>query len=322
MSGIFGKKTTAPAGFEGTPAAAPAPDPNAQGGGDPNAQGGDPNAQSVPEFEGAESGGVADSRPVTIPDPNRIFNANNGGGDPNAQGGNPNNGGGDPNAQGGDPNAQGGDPNAQSTPGMESVALQAKEAALAAKESELAAKEAAFAATQQNGGESEEETPASVFGDIDPETLESEGEKVLLEAGRKIEEQLQAANKRVEDAEKQAQEATNSSDDLKFENDLRQVQAQYGVTRAELETAYQNSGGRVRDLDTLAKGVLFDKAQANAGPTTQEQAKRERTQGASQITGSPNTAQGANRNTGQGPRGNIKNVFDGAEVAKYFRAFE
>ena len=203
--------------------------------------------------------------------------------------------------------------------------LMRRQSALNAKESELAARESELAFKQQNSGEPEAEEPViSVFEEIDPEKLESDGERAILGAAKQVETkfnaQLTAAEKKVTVAEQKAQAATEKSENMELESNIKETCVKYSVTRGELETAYQQSSGLVRDLDTLAKSVLFDRAAANTGQQAQAQAKNERTQGAAKVVGAQG-AQGANRNTDAEPRGNLKNVFDGAEIAKHYSAF-
>ena len=84
-------------------------DPNAMGGGDPNAMGEDPNAMGNPNaMGGADPMGGGDPNtmggdPMGGGDPNSMGGADPMGGDPNAMGGADPMGGGDPNAMGGDP---------------------------------------------------------------------------------------------------------------------------------------------------------------------------------------------------------------------------
>ena len=297
MPKIFGTQTTPPPGFT---AEIPVTNPPPQGA---NEQG------NEPPVEGTDTGN-GDGTP-NAPDPSQIFNTQQGNED-GEQGG----------EQGGE-GGEGDDNNAQ--PNMEQLALDAKASALAAKESELATRESELAFKQQNSGEPEAEEPViSVFEEIDPEKLESDGERAILGAAKQVETkfnaQLTAAEKRAADAEKIAQEASNKSENMELESNIKETCVKYSVTRGELETAYQQSNGLVRDLDTLAKSVLFDRAAANTGQQAQAQAKTERTQGAAKVVGAQG-AQGANRNTDTEPRGNLKNVFDGAEIAKHYSAF-
>ena len=302
MPKIFGTQTTPPPGFT---AEIPVTNPPPQGA---NGQG------NEPPVEGADPGNE-DGTPNT-PDPSTIFNTQQNQGNEGGEQGNDNEGGGEQGNEGDDNNAQ---------PNMEQVALDARQSALNAKESELAARESELAFKQQNSGEPEAEEPViSVFEEIDPEKLESDGERAILGAAKQVETkfnaQLTAAEKKVTVAEQKAQAATEKSENMELESNIKETCVKYSVTRGELETAYQQSSGLVRDLDTLAKSVLFDRAAANTGQQAQAQAKNERTQGAAKI-GSAQGAQGANRNTDAEPRGNLKNVFDGAEIAKHYSAF-
>lgn len=309
MSRLFGTQTTPPPGFLAEGALGDLDMTGQQQDGDQNGQqngnqGGDQNDQNngVPPFEGAESGNITEL------------------GDPNGQ--NQQQNGGDPN------NGQQGDPDSESaqTPGvMDAVALSVKEAALSAKEAELAAKEAQLVSGQHNGQQDanqEPEPPKSILADIDPESLESEGERALFDVAKKLEQELVTT-------QQQSQQATLDAEEIKFESQISATMEEFGVSRGELETKFKETGGLVRHLPTLAKSVLHDRQvtekaeqERAAGQQKQQQAQQERTQSASQISGASGAA-GANRNTTEnGPRGGGKiNPRDGAQIAQFYGAF-
>lgn len=330
MSGLFGRETTPPPGFGDAPnpgAAPPQPQQQQQQGGGEEGhftqQTGMPGQQSngVPAFEGAESGNVTESTPAnpgqtqTQP-PGQVQTQ-----PPQTQT--------QPPVQTQQPpvqtqtqppgqTQQQPPPQTQPPQQMDAVALEAKSAALDAREAKLMAQEAHQAATAQNTETPAEETP-SLLADINEEELESEGEKTLFKVAQGLENKLNEATKQSESAQKAA-------DAMQAEQVIQTAMAQYGVTREELEQAYQQTGNP--DANLLAQSILWQKSQAAAaeaqtqqGLQTQHQAHQERVQSASHITSAPGAPGATRTHTPPAGRG-VTNPFDGEQVAKAYRAFE
>lgn len=323
MTGIFGKQTTPPPGFDGSG------DPNATGqpgvapigsgeeghfnpGAIPNGQ--PPNTNpGVPAFEGAESGGITESQPTN---PNAQPPADPNNAQPPAQ---------PPGQPPTDPNAQPpADPNNAQPPAatqFDALALETKQAQLDAREAVVIAREAQIAV---NGGNTApgEATPAeepSLLSDIDPENLESDGEKALFQVAQGLEKELR-------DTKKAASVADETARSMQAETRIQAAMETYGVTREELDTKFQQTG--VGNVEVLAQSVAFDKSQkekaeapTNAGQQLQNVAQQERTQSVSRIGGSqgaPNPTQPGTQSRGRG----VTNPYDGAQVARVYRAFE
>ena len=229
----------------------------------------------------------------------------------------------------GDENANTGDEGGEeaadpASPTMESLALEVKEAQLQAKEAELIAREAQLSAQGQSnansGEESEPEPPASVLAEVNPEELESEGERILFGVAQKLEGNLNETRQQLLATEKQAQEAATAAQQMELESNITRVMGKYGVSRSELETKFNETGQSVRNLDVLAQSILYDKNQTQSGTTQTKKAQASRTQAASKVGGNTG-APGANREqeANTGPRGGGKiNYRDGAQIAQHY----
>ena len=231
---------------------------------------------------------------------------------------------GDENANTGD---EGGEQGSEETPAptMESLALEVKEAQLQAKEAELIAREAQLSAQGQSnansGEESEPEPPASVLAEVNPEELESEGERILYGVAEKLEGNLNETRQQLLATEKQAQEAAAAAQQMELESNITRVMGKYGVSRSDLETKFQETGQSVRNLDVLAQSIIFDKNQTQSGTDQTKKAQASRTQAVSKVGGNTG-APGANREgeSNTGPRGGGKiNYRDGAQIAQHYR---
>ena len=116
-----------------------------------------------------------------------------------------------------------------------------------------------------------------------------------------------------------------------MEFDIQRTIAHYGVTRAELETAYQRSHGKVEDLSILAESALYARLAQQQHQQSQEQVQNQVQQAAAkrgQDTGVVGQQQSSNGNTGtqstntDGRRGGGKlDPFDGASIAQHYSAF-
>ncbi|MEG9862131.1 MAG: hypothetical protein V6Z81_06470 [Parvularculales bacterium] len=307
MSGLFGRQTSPPEGF----ADAPNPNPGAapphqqqQHGGDEGhftQQTGMPEQRGVPDFEGAESGNVTQATPVNqqqtqVPPQTQQV-------PPNQQP--------PPQTQ----QTQQVPPN-QQPPAMDAVALEVKQAALDAREAKLIAQEAQLATNSQNTPE--EEPAPSLLSDINEEGLESEGERMLFGVTKQLESELR-------EARKTAEAAVKTADDMRADRIIQTAIAEYGVTREELDQAYQQTGNP--DVNLLAQSILYQKSQAaqsqqqtQQGLQTQHEAHQQRVQSVQHITAAPG-AQGATR-THNPPAGRgVTNPFDGVQVARAYKAF-
>lgn len=354
MSGLFGKATTPPAGFADAPNPNPAPPVvNQPQQGQPQQgqpqQGGEEGhftpqtgmpqqqQQGVPAFEGAESGNVTEATPanpgqVQTQPPGQVQTQQppawrDVSGQPHTQ--QP----GQVQTQTQQPPGQvqtQQPPQTQQQPPaqvqtqqppqqMDAVALEARSAALDAREAKVIAEEARLAATGQNGGNPEQETETpSLLADIDEASLESEGERAIFKVAQGLENQLSEVTK-------QSQAAQRAADAMRTEQIIQNAMSQYGVTREELDRAYQET--RNPDVNLLAQSILWQKgeaakaeAQTQQGQQIQQQAHQARVQAASHITAAPG-AQGANRtHTPPAGRG-VTNPFDGEQVARAYRAF-
>jgi len=199
---------------------------------------------------------------------------------------------------------------------MDTVAMEARQSALDAREAAIAAKEAVLS----QGNNQEAPKAPSFLDDVNPETLESEGERALYSAVETLQKELQETRSQAERAQT---EATN----MRVEGEIHQTMQAYGVTRSELEAEYARSNGMVRDLETLAKSILFDRYQhqqaqyeSQAYQQQAQQAQQDRVQSARHIGGSPGSPGASRVAPASGPRAQL-NPFDGAEVAKHYKAF-
>lgn len=323
MSGIFGKSTTPPAGFSDVPNPNPAVPPiqQQQGGGEQGhftQQTGMPEQRqdNVPAFEGAESGNVTESQPVTHVNQQQGPQVNQQQQPPQVN-------------QQQAPHVNQQQPpqvnqqqppqvQQQQTPAMDAVALEVKQAALDAREAKLMAQETRLA-NQNNLQNTPEEPPPSLLADIEEESLESEGERTLFKVAQQLETQLN-------ETKKTADAAVKSADDMRADQIIQSAIAQYGVTREELDQAYQQTGNP--DVNLLAQSILWRKSQTaqsqeqtQQGLQTQHVAHQERVQSVQNITGAPG-APGATRTYTPPPRRGVTNPYDGEQVARVYRAFE
>lgn len=305
MSGIFGRAQqpvgTADALIGTTHTSPP--------GGDPNQQGG--SHTGVPPFEGAESGNVTESEPV-------------GQGDENPQG--------DANPQD-DTNQEQpqGDANPQQPAQFDPATVYAIQVA---NEAKVAAEVARQLYAQKNSTPAEEDTfeEISILEEFNEEELVSDGEKKLVSVAKKLEEGLNTTRKELHDTKKQLAVAENNAQNTSLEFDIQRAMTHYGVTRAELETAYQRSNGKVEDLNILAESALYARLAQQQQKENQQQLQnkvQQSTQDRGQQTGVVGQQQSNSGNTGttqqgdaDGPRGGGKlNPFDGTEIAKHYSAF-
>ena len=246
--------------------------------------------ETVPEFEGAESGTVTESVPVE--DAEEVVE----------------------DAEESEEIVEG-EPveETESEPVLDSMRLDLREAQLDAKEAKLVAEEARLY-SRQNGNQrqeaTEQDTFKSILADIDPEGFESEGERALYTVAQTLEADLHKTKIQVADA-------TETSNTVMAEANISRVTGQYDVTRAELDTEFQRTG--VRDIESLAKNILFDRGETEKSRVASSKGQQKRTKSVSKVA-SGDGASTAKRTTTKG-RG-IINPFIGEDVANKYDAFE
>ena len=201
----------------------------------------------------------------------------------------------------------------ESEPVLDSMRLDLREAQLDAKEAKLVAEEARLY-SRQNGNQrqeaTEQDTFKSILADIDPEGFESEGERALYTVAQTLEADLHKTKIQVADA-------TETSNTVMAEANISRVTGQYDVTRAELDTEFQRTG--VRDIESLAKNILFDRGETEKSRVASSKGQQKRTKSVSKVA-SGDGASTAKRTTTKG-RG-IINPFIGEDVANKYDAFE
>ena len=202
----------------------------------------------------------------------------------------------------------------ESEPVLDPMRLDLREAQLDAKEAKLIAEEARLY-SQQNGnqgqGTTEQETFKSILTDIDPESFESEGERALFNVAQTLEKDLHNTKIQVANAE-------DTSKTVMAEANISRVTGQYDVTRAELDTEFQRTG--VRDIESLAKNILFDRGETEKSRVASSKGQQKRTKSVSKVA-SGDGASTAKRTTTTKGRG-LVNPFDGAATAEKYSAFE
>lgn len=316
MSGIFGRSQQ-PSGTADALIGTTQTTPPGQQGGDPGQQQGDPN-QGVPPFEGATSGNVTESQPAQgneqpgDQDPNQ--NQNQQQGDPNQ------------NQQQSDPNQQ------QQTVQFDPATAYAIQVANEAKVAAEVARQLAEKETAPSEEEIFEEL--SYDDEFDPEELVSDGEKKLakklIDGLNTTRRELHDTRKQLKVAENKVKAAEDNAQNTNLEFEIQRAMTHYGVTRAELETAYQRSNGKVEDLNILAESALYarlaqkqqqqnqQQLQSQVQQATQERGQETKVVGQQQS----NSGNQGTQSNQDGPRGGGKlNPFDGASIAQHYSAF-
>lgn len=291
---VFGRETTPPPGMTDVPN----PNQGIAGKAKFSTDQTTETTQTVPDFEGTESGVVTDSEPVSTQETETETTETT------------------ETTQETETNDESGQ-TSESTE-FDPLQLELKAAQLEAREAKVMAQEAQLS-SRNNGAppqeQQEEEEFKSMLDEIDPESLESEGERSLFKVAQALEEKLHTT-------EKQAQEASLESQRVRADANINRVLSEYDVSEAELEEKFAVTG--VRDLDTLAKSILWDKAQTQTTKTQVKQGQQKRTTQVSKIAASGNSGASnnttENNETGKRTNGNV-NPFDGAQVSKFFQAF-
>jgi len=314
MSGIFGR-TVQPTGTAdaliGTTQTTQS-NQEEQGGGQSQQQN-----QGVPPFEGNESGNVSESEPSGQ-------NGNSQQNDNSQQ----NN-----NSQEGDQNQQQGNPQ-QGNPQQSSAQFDpaAAYAIQVANEAKVAAQVAQQLAQHQSTPVEEDTFEEITFDDvIDEEELVSDGEKKLVSFTKKLVDGINTTRKELHETKKQLQAAEDTSERTNTEFEIQRAMQHYNVTRAELESAFQRSNGRVQDVNILAESALYARIVQQQNQQQQEQVQtqvQEATENRGKNTGVVGQQQSSNSNNGTSttntdePRGGGKlNPFDGASIAQHYSAF-
>lgn len=268
-----------------------------------------PEKEGVPAFEGTESGKVTESEP-----------AQNGGDQDQGNDGNQN--------QGDQTQVQNG-----SQPQQIQFDPATAYAIQAANEAKVAAEVARQLAQQSVTSTEDEDTfeEISILGEFSDDELVSDGEKRLVSAAKKLEEGLNTTRKELAATQKQLKAAEDNASKTNIEFEIQRAMTHYGVTRAELETAYQRSNGKVEDLNILAESALYariahqQQQQTQTQVQTQVQKATEERGQESSVVGQQQSSNGNNgtqTTSTDGPRGGGKlNPFNGAEIAKHYSAF-
>jgi hypothetical protein len=249
---------------------------------------------TVPEFEGAESGTVTESVPVEGVEEEVVEESEESEEIVESDEGEP-------------------VEETESEPVLDPMRLDIREAQLDAKEAKLIAEQTRLISEQnsnQGQGNTEQEVFKSILADIDPEGFESEGERALFQVAQTLEKDLH-------DTKIQVADATHTSNTVLAETNISRVMSQYDVTRAELDTQFQRTG--VRDMESLAKNVLFDRGETEKSRVASSKGQQRRTKSVSKVASGEGSST-AKRTTTEG-RG-IINPFRGEDVAKKYKAFE
>ena len=201
----------------------------------------------------------------------------------------------------------------ESEPALDPLRLDIREAQLESREAKLIAEQARLYSQQNGQGPetTEQDTFKSILADIDPEAFESEGERALFNVAQTLEKDLHNTKIQVANAE-------DTSKTVMAEANISRVTGQYDVTRAELDTEFQRTG--VRDIESLAKNILFDRGETEKSRVASSKGQQKRTKSVSKVA-SGDGASTAKRTTTTKGRG-LVNPFDGAATAEKYSAFE
>ena len=203
------------------------------------------------------------------------------------------------------------------------------------RETEIAAEKARLEERERwlqppdNGNQGNDEPPAEEevepvkfeMPDIDPDSFESDTEKVMYNAMKNMGEQtttmvneLRSDNKNLRDRLADTDRLTR---DTRMDGEFARVEAQYGVTRQEVMDIHRDSPNSF-DIDLLAEVAKSRKGAAEAETETKTEVQTQRTADLAKVNGASNDRGASREDFTNLPGRGVKDYKNATEVAQRY----